>query len=47
MQEEAVKQILPCDRGILSVGARSVHLVERRGLTRWHIAYANLAQLAE
>ena len=39
MQEEAVKQVLPCDRGILSIGARSVHLAERRGRNIWHLTY--------
>lgn len=35
--EGAVKQILPCDKGILSISARSVHFSHRRGLAQWHI----------
>ncbi|KAF2092507.1 hypothetical protein NA57DRAFT_82223 [Rhizodiscina lignyota] len=35
--EGAVKQLLFCDRGVLSVSSRSVHLASRRGLTQWHL----------
>lgn len=35
--EGPVKQILVCDKGVLSVSAKSVHLASKRGLTQWHI----------
>lgn len=35
--EGAVKQILPFDKGVLSVNARSLHLAEKRGRTIWHL----------
>lgn len=34
--EGAVKQILPCDKGILSISGTTVHLSSRRGLAIWH-----------
>lgn len=36
--EGPVRQILPTDRGVLSLASRSLHLASRRGLTRWHLA---------
>lgn len=45
MQAEAVKQTLPCDKGVLSVGARSVHLSERRGRTLWHLTHEGFVDL--
>ncbi|EOD47422.1 putative pab-dependent poly -specific ribonuclease subunit pan2 protein [Neofusicoccum parvum UCRNP2] len=35
--EGPVKQLLFCDKGVLSISVRSVHLASRRGLTQWHL----------
>lgn len=35
--EGAVKQLLFCDKGVLSISVRSVHLASRRGVTQWHL----------
>ncbi|KAF1982126.1 PAB-dependent poly(A)-specific ribonuclease subunit PAN2 [Aulographum hederae CBS 113979] len=35
---EAVKQILFCDKGVISLSPRSIHLASRRGLTIWHLS---------
>lgn len=43
--EGHVKTIVPTDRGILSVGARSVHLAERRGRALWHLTHADFRDL--
>ncbi|KAL9603784.1 MAG: hypothetical protein Q9219_000893 [cf. Caloplaca sp. 3 TL-2023] len=44
-QDGAVKQFLFHDRGILSLGSRSVHLLSRRGLTQWHISEPSMTDL--
>ena len=36
-QDGPVKQLLFCDKGVISVAPRSVHLSSRRGLTQWHL----------
>lgn len=41
-----VKQLLFHDRGVLSVAPTSVHLVSRRGLTKWHLEYEPDLQLS-
>ncbi|KAF2091807.1 hypothetical protein K490DRAFT_70560 [Saccharata proteae CBS 121410] len=33
----AVKQLLFCDKGVISISVRSVHLSSRRGITQWHL----------
>lgn len=38
-QDGAVKQILICDKGVLSITARSLHFSERRGRPLWHLEY--------
>ncbi|KAF2485463.1 ubiquitin carboxyl-terminal hydrolase-domain-containing protein [Neohortaea acidophila] len=41
----AVKQLLFCQKGILSISPRSVHLSNRRGLTLWHISQSDMVDL--
>lgn len=41
----AVKQLLFCDKGVISVSARSVHCASRRGLAQWHIALQDMVDL--
>lgn len=43
--EGAVKQLLFCDRGVISIASRSVHLASRRGLTQWHLAHDDFRDL--
>ncbi|PSK54749.1 hypothetical protein B9Z65_3838 [Elsinoe australis] len=43
--EGAVKQFLVCDKGIISISAKSVHLASRRGLTQWHINEPDMTDL--
>ena len=37
--EGPVHQILFNDKGVISLAAKSVHLMNRRALTQWHIEY--------
>ncbi|KAF2717991.1 hypothetical protein K431DRAFT_333256 [Polychaeton citri CBS 116435] len=41
----AVKQILFCDRGLISVSQKSVHMSSRKGQTLWHIAIEGMHDL--
>ena len=34
--EGPVKQMLMCDRGVISITAKSIHLASRKGVTQWH-----------
>ncbi|KAF2149383.1 cysteine proteinase [Myriangium duriaei CBS 260.36] len=43
--EGPVKQLLICDKGIISVSAKSVHLASRRGLTQWHLSDSDMVDL--
>ena len=36
-REGAVKQLLFCEKGVLSISSRSVHLGTRKGLVVWHL----------
>lgn len=45
LQEGPVRQLLVCERGILSISSRSVHLINRRGLTQWHISHPSMTDL--
>jgi PAB-dependent poly(A)-specific ribonuclease subunit 2 len=40
-----VKQLLFCDRGVISVSHESVHLSSRRGLAQWHISLPDMENL--
>ena len=40
-----VKQLLSCEKGIISLSSKSVHLSNRRGLTQWHIAQPDMVDL--
>ncbi|KAK4636083.1 PAN2-PAN3 deadenylation complex catalytic subunit PAN2 [Fulvia fulva] len=40
-----VKQFLFCDKGIISVSPRSVHLSSRRGLAQWHVCQIAMIDL--
>lgn len=40
-----VKQLLFCEKGVISVSDRSVHLSNRRGLTQWHIGEIDVIDL--
>jgi len=43
--EGSVKQLLVCDRGILSISANSIHLASRRGITQWHLTNNEMTDL--
>ena len=43
--DATVRQILFCNKGVVSVSSRSVHLSSRRGLTQWHIALESMTNL--
>ena len=45
LKEGAVRQILVCEKGVLSISARSVHLINRRGLTQWHLSDPSMTEL--
>lgn len=34
-----VRQILVSDKGVVALGAKDVHLAQRRGAAIWHIRY--------
>jgi PAB-dependent poly(A)-specific ribonuclease subunit 2 len=34
-----VRQLLFCDKGVIALGSRSVHMASRKGPTLWHIVY--------
>lgn len=40
-----VKQFLFCEKGVISLSSKSVHLANRRGLTQWHIALPDMTDL--
>ena len=40
-----MKQFLFCEKGVISLSSKSVHLANRRGLTQWHIALPDMADL--
>ncbi|KAF2772334.1 hypothetical protein EJ03DRAFT_287998 [Teratosphaeria nubilosa] len=40
-----VKQLLFCDKGVISVSSKSVHCASRRGLTQWHINLKSMTDL--
>ena len=40
-----VKQFLFCEKGVISLSSKSVHLANRRGLTQWHIALPDMVDL--
>ncbi|KAI9690962.1 MAG: poly(A)-specific ribonuclease [Bathelium mastoideum] len=44
-QDGPVKQLLFCDKGVLSVAPRSLHLSNRRGLSLWHLSSADFKDL--
>lgn len=37
--QDPIRQFLFHDKGVISVGGRSVHMASRRGLHIWHITY--------
>jgi len=45
LQEGPIRQLLVCERGVLSISSRSVHLINRRGLTQWHISHPSMTDL--
>lgn len=38
--QDPIRQFLFHDKGVISVGGRSVHMASRRGLYIWHITYS-------
>ncbi|GAB7366460.1 hypothetical protein MBLNU230_g8255t1 [Neophaeotheca triangularis] len=40
-----VKQLLFCDKGIISISPKSVHLASRKGLAQWHISDKSMVDL--
>lgn len=40
-----VKQFLFCDKGVLSLSSKSVHLASRTGLTQWHVTTSDMVDL--
>ncbi|KAK3699816.1 poly(A)-specific ribonuclease [Vermiconidia calcicola] len=40
-----VKQLLFCEKGVISISSKSVHLASRRGLTQWHIEQGDMFDL--
>ncbi|KXT04451.1 hypothetical protein AC578_3579 [Pseudocercospora eumusae] len=40
-----VQQLLFCEKGVVSVSARSIHLSSRRGLAQWHVAQPGMSDL--
>lgn len=45
IHEGPVRQLLTSDRGVLSISSRSVHLINRRALTQWHISDPSMIDL--
>lgn len=43
--EGPVRQILFHERGVISLSARSVHMITRRGLTQWHVTHNEMTEL--
>ncbi|KAF2227442.1 ubiquitin carboxyl-terminal hydrolase-domain-containing protein [Elsinoe ampelina] len=43
--EGPVKQFLVCDKGILSVSSKSVHLSSRKGVAQWHLSEPDMTDL--
>nr|POE75484.1 pab-dependent poly(a)-specific ribonuclease subunit pan2 [Quercus suber] len=40
-----VKQLLFCDKGVISLSSRSVHYASRRGITQWHLTHPDMTDL--
>jgi len=40
-----VKQLLFCDKGVISVSSRSVHCASRRGMAQWHVGQNDMIDL--
>ncbi|KAK5083739.1 poly(A)-specific ribonuclease [Lithohypha guttulata] len=45
LQEGAVRQLLVCEKGVLSISNQSVHLINRRALTQWHLSDPSMTEL--
>ncbi|KAJ5129697.1 uncharacterized protein N7515_005736 [Penicillium bovifimosum] len=45
VSEGAVRQIIFHERGVISLSAKSVHMVTRRGVTQWHLAHEDMVEL--
>ncbi|KAL4943712.1 hypothetical protein BDV06DRAFT_130472 [Aspergillus oleicola] len=43
--EGPVQQILFHERGVISLSAKSVHMITRRGLTQWHVTHDEITDL--
>ncbi|ESZ94294.1 hypothetical protein SBOR_5290 [Sclerotinia borealis F-4128] len=43
--QDPIRQFLFHDRGVISVGGRSVHMASRRGLYIWHITHEDMKDL--
>lgn len=41
----SVKQLLFCDKGVISISPRSVHCASRRGLAQWHVGQHEMVDL--
>ncbi|KAK4983206.1 poly(A)-specific ribonuclease [Elasticomyces elasticus] len=44
-EDGAIKKLLFCDKGVVSISARTVHLSIRRGLTQWHLKHPGFLNL--
>ncbi|SMR52395.1 unnamed protein product [Zymoseptoria tritici ST99CH_1E4] len=40
-----IKQFLFCDKGVITVSSKSIHMSSRRGLAQWHISHAGMTDL--
>ncbi|KAJ5582873.1 Peptidase C19 ubiquitin carboxyl-terminal hydrolase 2 [Penicillium sp. DV-2018c] len=45
VSEGAVRQIIFHERGVISLSAKSVHMINRRGMTLWHLAHEDMVEL--
>lgn len=45
VNEGRIQQLLPHERGIISISATSVHLISRRGPALWHISHPQMTAL--
>ncbi|KAJ6160880.1 Peptidase C19 ubiquitin carboxyl-terminal hydrolase 2 [Penicillium chermesinum] len=43
--EGMIRQIIFHERGVISLSSKSVHMINRRGLTQWHLAHEEMEDL--
>ncbi len=42
-EDEEVRQILFNDKGVISLGCKSIHMAARRGVPQWNLRYGDRA----